>query len=58
MNDEPVSVHSYQSDAGAGEEHGHALDAAYSLAEPRLKYISINMNKYVVIGLVFKICSP
>ena len=37
MDDEPVSVHSDQRDAGAGEEHRHALDAANRLAEPRLK---------------------
>ena len=36
MDDVAVSVHRYQGDAGAGEEHRHALDAANRLTEPEL----------------------
>ena len=36
MNDVTVSVHGYESDAGAREEHGHALDAANRLTQPGL----------------------
>ena len=39
MDDEPVSVDSDQCNAGAGQEHRHALDAANRLAEPGLKQI-------------------
>ena len=36
VEDEPVSVQGDEGDAGAGEEHRHALDAAYRLAQPGL----------------------
>ena len=36
VDDVAVSVHRYQGDAGAGEEHRHALDAANRLTEPGL----------------------
>ena len=36
VDDVAVSVHRYQGDAGAGEEHRHALDAANRLTQPGL----------------------
>ena len=39
MEDVAVSVHRYQGDAGAGQEHSHALDAANRLAQPGLEMI-------------------
>ena len=39
MDDVTVSVHRYQGDAGAGQEHSHALDAANRLAQPGLEMI-------------------
>ena len=36
VEDEPVSVQGDEGDAGTGEEHCHALDAAYRLAQPGL----------------------
>ena len=37
VEDVSVSVQGYQHDAGATQEHGGALDAAHSLAQPALQ---------------------
>ena len=50
MNYVAVSVHGYQSDAGAGEEHGHTLDATNRLTEPGLD--NINITCYILIDKV------
>ena len=41
MDDVAVSVHRYQGDAGAGEEHRHALNTANRLTQPGLDITAI-----------------